>query len=279
MNIEQTIHTAQPQAEDIDFSDVLLVAMDAGHILLENGAEIFRVEETMLRIGRHFGVQNEDVFVLSNGIFTTGGSQEQGHKKSFARVQHIPMHTTSLDKVVAINQLSRDVEAGKYTLKETKEKLQEIREMTGKAHWKQILASGIGVGCFCLLIGGDLADAAAAILAGLLIYLFILKVSIPVFRLSRITENICGGALATLLCLLCYRIGLGHNLGAMVVGSIIPLVPGVAFTNSIRDIADRNYISGIVRMVDAILVFVCIAIGVGVVFMLCQQFGGGGVGL
>lgn len=279
MITDKKIQPEQPSPDGVDFSEVLLVAMEAGHILLENGAEIFRVEETILRIGRHFGVEEEDVFVLSNGIFTTGSSKEYGHKESFARVQHIPMHTASLDKVVAINQLSRDVEAGKYTLEETKEKLNEIREMPGKSHWKQILASGIGAGSFCLLLGGNLSDAIAAILAGLVLYLFILKLSIPIFHLSRITENICGGALATLLCILFYRMGLGNNLGAMVVGSIIPLVPGVGFTNSIRDIADRNYISGIVRMVDAILVFVCIAIGVGIVFMLWQQFGGGGIGL
>ena len=50
--------------------DVLDAAMTAGHILLENGAEIFRVEETIDRICHHFGVQSENAFVLSNGIFS-----------------------------------------------------------------------------------------------------------------------------------------------------------------------------------------------------------------
>ena len=40
----------------VDERLVLETAMDAGHILLENGAEIFRVEETMDRICRYFGV-------------------------------------------------------------------------------------------------------------------------------------------------------------------------------------------------------------------------------
>ena len=55
-----------------DDNQVLEVAMEAGHILLENGAEIARVEETMERICRHFGVESENFFVLSNGIFVTG---------------------------------------------------------------------------------------------------------------------------------------------------------------------------------------------------------------
>ena len=63
----------------------------------------------------------------------------------------------------------------------------------------------------------------------------------------------------------------------MVIGSIIPLVPGVAFTNAIRDIADENYIAGAVRMLDAMLVFFGIAMGVGFVFTIVQRIVGGGM--
>ena len=60
-------------AERPDGRRVLDAAMEAGHILLQNGAEISRVEETMERICRHYGVESGEFFVLSNGIFTTGG--------------------------------------------------------------------------------------------------------------------------------------------------------------------------------------------------------------
>ena len=59
----------EEQTIKLDQRDVLDAAMTAGHILLENGAEIFRVEETIDRICHHFGVQSENAFVLSNGIF------------------------------------------------------------------------------------------------------------------------------------------------------------------------------------------------------------------
>ena len=54
--------------------EILDAAMQAGHILLENGAEIFRVEETVDRICRYYGIESENAFVLSNGIFITSGS-------------------------------------------------------------------------------------------------------------------------------------------------------------------------------------------------------------
>ena len=53
------------------------------------------------------------------------------------------------------------------------------------------------------------------------------------------------------------------------------MVPGVAFTNAIRDIANSDFISGTVRMIDALLVFVYIAIGVGTVLSAYNSILGG----
>ena len=50
--------------------------MRAGHILLENGAEISRVEETVDRICRHYGIESANSFVLSNGIFFYHGERK-----------------------------------------------------------------------------------------------------------------------------------------------------------------------------------------------------------
>ena len=113
----------------------------------------------------------------------------------------------------------------------------------------------------------------AAFLAGLLLYAYVLFVSAP--HLSKIVGNIGGGALVTFVCAFCYFGGIGNHLNFMIIGSITPLIPGVAFTNGIRDIADGDYISGSVRMLDAILVFFCIAIGVGMAFSLLSGIGGG----
>ena len=81
--------------------------------------------------------------------------------------------------------------------------------------------------------------------------------------MSKIATNISGGALVTLIAVFLYQAGIGHHLDKVIIGSIIPLVPGVNFTNAIRDIADQDYIAGSVRMLDALLVTFCIALGVG----------------
>lgn len=253
--------------------ELLEVAMTAGHILLENGAEIARVEETMDRICRHFGAESENFFVLSNGIFVTGNGNAEGHGGQYAKVRHIPVKGAQLDKVVAVNQLSREVEQGRYTIEQVREKLEQIQRMPGKSFPVQVLASGVGSACFCCLFGGGWADSAVAFAAGFLLYVFML--SVDRFRMTKITKNICGGALVTLICILSYRLGFGKNLSNMIIGAIIPLIPGIAFTNGIRDIADGDYISGAVRLLDAILVFLCIAIGVGAMFLVYHRIFGG----
>ncbi len=251
-------------------NEVMETALLAGHILLENGAEISRVEETFDRICAHYGVRSGNAFVLSNGIFTTVGDDRERY---YAKVQHIPVSAARFHRVAAVNQLSREMETGKYTVGELREALERVKTMPGKRNITQIAASGIGSAAFCLLFGGDIHDAAAAFAVGLVLYIYILYVSAP--HLTKIVGNIGGGALVTLLCGVFYLNGFGSRMDYMIIGSVMPMIPGVAFTNGIMDIASCDYIAGSVRLLDAMLVFFGIAIGMGMAFTLLNAFGGG----
>ena len=241
-----------------DNSKIMELAYEAGAILLENGAEISRVDETMRRIAGHYGVDDESFFVLSNGIMATA--------KGFARSRFIPIKGASLDKVVAVNQLSREVTEGKCDLEQLELRLKSIRAMRPKPVWEQIAASAFGSAAFCIIFGGGFADSIAAFVAGLLLWVYMLFVGYR--HLSRIAGNITGGLLATALCGVMYKLGLGTHLSNMIIGAIIPLIPGVPFTNGIRDLAHEDYIAGVTRLLDAMLVFFCIALGVALAFIL-----------
>ena len=240
------------------------LAYEAGAILLENGAEISRVEGTMRRIAGHFGVEDESFFVLSNGIIAAGDG--------YARSKFIPIRGASLDKVVAVNQLSREVAAGQCTLKQIEERLQQIRAMKPKRAWEQILASGVGSAAFCILFGGGFADCLASFIAGLLLWVFVLFIGSK--HLSRIVNTVTGGLLSSIICFSLYRMGLGSHLSNMIIGAIIPLIPGVAFTNGIRDMANEDYLAGTTRLLDAMLTFFCISLGVALAFMLDENLFG-----
>lgn len=237
---------------------IMDLAYDAGSILLENGDEISNVEETMTRIARHFGIDNENFFVLSNGIMAT--------ERNYARTKYIPIQGTCLEKVVEVKQLSRDVEANKCDVDELERRLKLIRKMKSKPAIEQIAASAVGSAAFCIVFGGGFYDCIAAFIAGMLLWAFMLFVG---FRyMSRIMGNFVGGLIASLLCMAMFAMGLGTHLSNMIIGAIIPLIPGVPFTNGIRDIANEDYIAGVTRLLDAMLTFLCIAIGVAVSFMV-----------
>ena len=254
-----------------DFSEVLEVASIAGHILLENGAEISRVEDIMARISTYYGVDKGNFFVLSNGIFTTGsngGKVEKagGQASTYANVEFIPIRPIQLQKVVEVNQLSYDISAGKCTLQEARDRLEKIRNTPAKPLWEQVLGSAFGAAGFCAVFGGGWLDCGAAFVVGCLLYLFILLVSGR--YMSRIVGGICNALVATLLCVGCYRLGFGNSLSNIIIGAIMPLIPGVPFVNGVRDLANADYLAGLTRLTDALLGFFCIAIGVSVGFIV-----------
>ena len=243
-----------------DFSDVLDLVSEAGHIMLQSGAEIYRVEETMTRMANHFGVPASHFFVLSNGIFTTGSAKKTERRGSYANVEFIPIKSIRFDKVAEISQLSYDICADRCSLEQARHRLGQIKAMPPKPRWEQILASSLGAGGFCAVFGGGWLDIAAAAVVGLLLYAFILFFSER--HLSKIVRGICNATLATLLSVLFWKIGFGNSLSNIIIGAVMPLIPGAAFVNGVRDLANSDYIAGITRLTDALLGFFCISIGV-----------------
>ena len=277
-NMHNTINAAPGQA---DFTEVLEVAAKAGHILLENGAEISRVEDIMGRIASHFGVDSGNFFVLSNGIFTTGRANKVtksgGQNSTYANVEFIPLRAIQLSKVVAVNRLSYDISNGRTSLAEARERLELIARSAPKPAWEQILGSGIGAAGFCAVFGGGWLDCAAALVVGLLLYAFVLGVSNR--YLSKIVGGACNALVATLLCVVCWRLGFGESLANIIIGAIMPLIPGVPFVNGVRDLANSDYLAGFTRLTDAMLGFFCIAVGVSLAFILDGSAHGGMVSL
>ncbi len=277
----ENYNNTEDAAGQADFAEVLEVAAKAGHILLENGAEITRVEDIMSRIASHYGVDSGNFFVLSNGIFTTGRANKVtksgGQASTYANVEFIPLRAIQLSKVVAVNRLSYDISNGRTTLAEARERLETIDAAPQKPAWEQILGSGIGAAGFCAVFGGGWLDCAAALVVGLLLYAFVLGVSSR--YLSKIVGGVCNALVATLLCIICWRMGFGESLANVIIGAIMPLIPGVPFVNGVRDLANSDYIAGFTRLTDAMLGFLCIAVGVSLVFLFDGWLNGGMVSI
>ena len=262
---------------------VLELTTRIGEVLLKNGGEIFRVQETMQRIAKAYGVEGFHVYVLTNGIFASieedgrqicqqlqvgNGEKDSDDLVVASQIRYIPLSSIHLGRVAAVNNLSREIVAKKYTMEEARKKIEEIDKIPFTNNLLQIFVSGLGSGAFCYLLGGSLIDSLASFLSGILLWCFVLYLSKK--GANKIMLNILSSALVTLTGILMFRYVFGENMDKIIIGSIIPLLPGVPLTNSIRDFLNGDYLSGTIRMIDAVLVACCIALGVGVVLRVFQ---------
>ena len=256
----------------LDVKRVVDMAMHAGRILLKNGGEIFRVEETIKRICGRFHVNHVDIFSMSHGIFV---SAENENGEAYTKVNHVPLSSSHLGIVAEVNELSREISAGRVKLEEAEERLEKIEKIAPKKQWFQYMAAGLASGTFALMLGSSVPEAVAAFLIGFLSYVWVLFAG--KHNLSKIIVNIVGGVIMTVLASAFMHLPFLPilKLDGMMVGAIMPMIPGVAFVNAIRDIADTDFLSGLVRMIDALLVFVYIAIGVGVTLSIYNTMMGG----
>lgn len=235
-----------------DKKKALDLAAEAGRILLENGAEIRRVSETMDRIASSLGVDKKNFIVLGNGIIASG--------QDYAEVKDVPMKGTRLDCIAAVNQLSRDCAAGKVSLEELEKRLTEIKQSKRKPWWELLPMTVVGLFLFSFLFGGTVYDAAATFVSGLFLVLFVVFAS---RFFPRMIGNLLGGFIGGIFCLLLFHISpVKLHLANIFIGTIIVLVPGVSFTNGMMDLGNEDYLSGTTRVLDAFFAIVCIAIGI-----------------
>lgn len=252
-----------PAGGEARAAQVLRLAVYAGETLLENGGEIFRVQDTMERIARAYGQAGFHVYVLTNGLFAcVDGGQQLGTSLRF-----IPQAATHLGRIMAVNALSRAIAAGEVELEDAFGRIEQIRAMPSKRAAVRTLACGVGSACFAYLFGGSWVDAAAALAVGLA--LEPLRIVLERARAGKFVSNLLGAGLVAAVSLLCAQLlgalGAACSLDKIIIGGIIPLVPGIALTTGIRDVAGGDYLSGTIRAIDAVLVAVAIACGVGFV--------------
>lgn len=251
---------------------VMQLAVDAGILQLSNGAEVWRVESTIEHICRAFEIENADVYVLSNAIFISGNNEEDD---VYAKVKYIPLSGVHMGIVAAVNDLSREISDGVYNLNEAIEKLEEIKQMKANDIYLRAVASGIGSAAFIYILGADMLESIIAGLIGITVYLFSVMVSKQ--KLSKLVKNMLGGAFVALFAFLIAQIPAFAtiDIGKIVIGGIMPLIPGVAFVNSIRDVANTDFLSGTIRMLDTIMVFIYLAVGASFVLAVGNTFIGG----
>ncbi|MEE0710315.1 MAG: threonine/serine exporter family protein [Gemmiger sp.] len=250
------------------FEQALDLIVGAGQTMLENGGEVFRAQQTMEIMARSLHVEKFHVYVLTNGIFASA-LPESG--ESVSMVRHVPLVSIHLGRVEAVNELSRELAAGKLDLAQAQQKLKDARAIGDASPRVERLACIVGSGCFAFLFGGWLIEMAVAAVAGLLESIICQQFGKR--HINRIFTDIIAAGLCTLWTLGVRFFVPTLDVNTATIGALMVLTPGVALTMGIRDIINADYLSGAIRLLDAVLIAGSIACGVVLAWLI-----GGGLG-
>jgi len=229
----------------------------AGQIILENGGETFRAEETVCRMGEGFGLSEVESFAVPSGLFISYRA-EDGHLETSVRRMH--RKGTHLTRVDATNQVSRQAAAGQLAPEEALARLREIQSLRGPISTGfSLLAAGLCAGGFSCLFGGNQLEIGVSFLIATLVQG--VTVGAAMLHDHGIGANILGGLMTSLLANLTLLIFPAIRVEILIASALMPMVPGVAMTNAVQDTLRGDMMSGLSCAAQALLTACLIAGG------------------
>lgn len=253
--METEIKTESYYKELVNFS------LLAGVIMMGSRAETSRVEDMVARILKTSGLPVTEAFVLPTGITVTLSDDKDMticvNKRTFSG-------DVNISKIYKVNQVSRDFCSGIISLDDAYKKLKEIDEEKSFPVWVKLIGTSLASGGFSIFFGGSILDGIAALLIGLLLGVCLIYFK-KLLQKDFLTIALCSFILAffgVLFPFLAIKINISISPQYIIAGCLMPLVPGVAITNAVRDVLSGDYLSACSRTVEAAMVAVAIAIGV-----------------
>lgn len=251
-------------------AEVAKLCLLAGKIMLESGGETYRVEDTMIRIAAACGHTHSHSYVTPTGIiFAIDGSEP------VTRLVRISERSTDLQKVTDVNDISRRLSQGLLTREEAHSLLSELEKShVGYRFRVKLLTAAIASGCFLIMFGGEWNDFLPAFVTGgaaLSAVTFFHR-----FVRAKLFAELLAAAVVGLLACIAVQTGIGHNMDTIILGSVMPLVPGLLITNAVRDLIAGHFVSGLSKGAEALLT--AFAIGCGIAFVLSIFNGTGMIG-
>lgn len=250
-------------------NELLKTATLAGKLLLESGAETYRVEETMVRILQSFDVEESHSFVTITGIMFSFTCEGQ----NFSKIIRIQNRGVDLDKIDKINALARRMEQGSYSVEEALKELKEIEAAPVYKKTTILFLGALSAFGFGLFFKGTFMDALVAFMIGVAIKYMNMKMES--YHVNVFFNNVICAGIVELFALCFHECFPQLNMDIVVISALMLLVPGLAITNAIRDTVAGDYLSGIARATESFLVALAIASGAGIMLSIWVSYMGG----
>lgn len=248
--------------------DLFRLALFAGELMLRNGAETYRVEDTVLRICNSRGFRHVNVFTSPTVIII---SDERFDGITFMKT--IKNRGINLNKINLLNSFSREfVSNTNLSVEDGIKMLKEIEVIKSYDKWMIYIGTGLGSACFAVLLGATFVDFLLTFITSICAVIIFDKM----FTISSISSfsTLTSAIFIATIGVSLSSLGLLSKPNMLIVGSIMPLLPGVALIKGLRDLISGDLISGVARAFDATLTAVAIAVGVGFVLEIWLKLGG-----
>ena len=232
--------------------------LDMGQMLLLCGAEINRVEDTMTRLGRAYGAKKVDIFAITSDLVLTVQFEDGVELTQTRRIRKAS--TFDFVKLEQLNALSRRICLEPVSAQEFRAELKKIDREQPRA-LTLYLGSVVTAFSFTLFFGGKWYDAVLAAFVGLMVC-FMQRTIQPVFRNAAFFQALVGFVSGSFIWLLGRQVQ-ALNVNMISIGVIMLLIPGAALTNAVRDMLVGHTVSGLLRMVESLLLALMLAIGFG----------------
>ena len=237
-------------------SRILFATLDLGEYMLVSGGEVRRVEDTIGRILRAYGAKRVEVFTITTSIIVTVQSEEWG---TLTQTRRISGQKFNLTRLCALNQLSRRVCKNPLPPDEFDAALAECENSPSTSARLMPLAWMLVSASFSVFFGGNMMDAIVSALVGLILcnaQNILARIRLNSY-ISVILLSILGGLLARLP----LQLGADVHPAAISIGNIMLLIPGIALTNSMRDLFSGDTIAGLLRFVESMVLSLAIGWG------------------
>lgn len=242
---------------DTEYKQLVDLAAMAGKIMLENGAEIYRVEDTIRYILSVSGLETKQAFVLSTGLMISLGDPAIDAITVIRRVENRGTHLNAISKV---NEISRDFYMGKLSLDEAYVQIKGL-QANQYPSWLKDIAMIFVSAFFTGMFGGNAVDMVIA--GGVGVLLAVWTWLTRGIRMHGMIRDFIGSFLVSVSAAGFLRIpGVAGHLNLIIIGAIMVMVPGAAITNAIRDTLHGDYSAGGAKILEAFVKAAMIALGV-----------------
>ena len=254
--------TSIKKQASMDYKLLIDTAALAGTLMLENGAEIYRVEETIDYMLKTSGLKTSEAFVVSTGIMI---SLDDPSIDALTVIRRVNRGATNLNVVAQVNDISRKFYKKVISLEEAFSQLKHL-DKTQYPWWLKDICTIFVVASFAGMYGGNGYDMLATAIVG--IFLAAWLHAGKKIGLNSLIKDLTASVVISVMASVMVHIGVGMHIDRINIGAIMVLVPGAAITNAIRDTLHGDYTSGNANILQAFAEAAMIALGVYVGLLL-----------